>query len=222
MATPYALFTFDGISSTQDEAARCAGERPTLVVAARQSAGRGRLGRHWDTAPRALAASLAVSPPWRPQDYPKISLVAALAGRSALGEGLECKWPNDLLCDGEKVAGFLVEASGESVVVGMGVNLWWPHRPEGFGALFEDDPGEGAHLELAERWATELLARLAVGPEEWGHDEYRSVCRTIGETIRWRPDGFGRACDVDDLGRLVVETAAGVVRLSSGEVWEVR
>ena len=63
-----------------------------------------------------MAASLAVRPAgWRPGQFPRLSLVAALAGRVALGEDIACKWPNDLVRAETKMAGLLVEAAGDRV-----------------------------------------------------------------------------------------------------------
>jgi BirA family biotin operon repressor/biotin-[acetyl-CoA-carboxylase] ligase len=228
MATPYALIELDQAQSTQDEAFARAGNTPVLVVTGRQSAGRGRHGRHWENAPRSVAASLALRPTgWPAESRGRLSLVAALAGRSVLadstGPGHEptCKWPNDLLRDDLKLAGLLLEAAGDVVAIGLGVNLWWPEPPAGVGAVFEHDPGPAAVLEVATRWCTELLARVNRGAEDWGRDEYRQLCRTIGRQIRWLPEGSGTALDVDDLGRLVVRTDLGLVPLASGEVWAV-
>jgi BirA family biotin operon repressor/biotin-[acetyl-CoA-carboxylase] ligase len=223
MATPYVSIVLEDIPSTQDEAAARADRAPVLVVAARQSAGRGRGSRRWETAPRAIAASLAVRPlDWGTAQFGRLSLVAALAGRAVLGGDLVCKWPNDLWRDDAKIAGLLLEASGELVVIGLGVNLWWPDPPAGFGSLFETDPGPDVVLDLASGWCNDLLTRIERGPGEWGHEEYRRVCGTIGREIRWQPDGAGVVHDVDDEGRLVVETGSGRVLLSSGEVWEIR
>jgi BirA family biotin operon repressor/biotin-[acetyl-CoA-carboxylase] ligase len=223
MATPYVLIKLEDIQSTQDEAVARAQQAPVLVVAERQSAGRGRLGRRWQTAPRAVAASLAVRPSgWRAAEFPRLSLVAALAGRVALGEDIACKWPNDLVRAESKVAGLLLEVAGDMVVIGLGVNLWWPDPPVGFGSLFENDPGREAGVHLAARWCDDLLARVERGPQGWDREEYRKACPTIGRDIRWHPEGTGVARDIDEQGRLVVETASGDLRLSSGEVWEIR
>jgi BirA family biotin operon repressor/biotin-[acetyl-CoA-carboxylase] ligase len=223
MATPYALIRLEDIPSTQDEAATRAEQAPVLVVSARQSAGRGRFGRPWVTAPRAIAASLAIQPSgWQAAQFGRLSLMAALAARIVLGENVTSKWPNDLTRRDVKVAGLLLEASGDLVVIGLGVNLWWPNPPTGVGGCFEMDPGSEVGVDLAARWCDDLMARIERGPERWGRDEYRPVCRTIGRSIRWHPDGRGVARDVDEVGRLVVETDVGRVRLSSGEVWEVR
>jgi len=223
MATPYVSIVLEDIPSTQDEAAQRAIDEPVLVVATSQSAGRGRLGRPWQTAPRALAASLAVRPHgWDSARFPLLSLVAGLAARTALGQGLTCKWPNDLFLAEAKVAGLLLEAVEDVVVIGLGANLWWPESPPGFGSLFEADPGPDVARELASRWCDDLLARIERGPAVWGHEEYRRACATVGRSIRWNPGGHGVAIDVDSDGRLVVENESGVIGLTSGEIWEIR
>jgi BirA family biotin operon repressor/biotin-[acetyl-CoA-carboxylase] ligase len=145
-----------------------------------------------------------------------------LAGRRVLGERFTCKWPNDLMQDNAKVAGLLLEAVDDLVVIGLGVNLWWPDPPAGYGALCQDDPGPEVRVDLAVRWCDDFLARVSRGPEDWGRAEYRSYCGTINRAIRWQPDGSGIARDIDEQGRLVVETESGSIALASGEVSEVR
>lgn len=221
MAPPYDVVRFDSIASTQDEAGTRFSGKPVLVVAARQSSGRGRTGRPWQTAPRALAASLAFAPWWPPGTWGRLSLAAGVAARAVLGE-VDLEWPNDLMMGGEKIGGILVESDGQVVTAGLGVNLWWPSPPQGIGALYIDDPGPGLAADLAQRWADNLLERVAAGPDRWGLHEYRAACLTIGRSVRWDPDGRGMARDVAPSGELVVETEAGERRLPSGEVWEVR
>jgi len=104
----------------------------TVVVADAQSAGRGRLGRSWVSAPGLnLYMSVLLRPEIVPAAAPQLSLVAGLAVAAALDEcGLapRIKWPNDVLLDRRKVCGILTEIDGEAdrvrhVVVGIGVNL---------------------------------------------------------------------------------------------------
>jgi BirA family biotin operon repressor/biotin-[acetyl-CoA-carboxylase] ligase len=221
MAPPYDVVLLDSIASTQDEAGNRFSRKPVLVVAAHQTGGRGRAGRPWQSAPRALAASLAFAPWWPLDTWGRLSLAAGVAARAVLGE-VDLEWPNDLMVAGDKIGGVLLETEGQVVTAGLGVNLWWPSKPQGIGALHFDDPGAGLAVELAHRWAGDLLARVAAGPDRWGLDEYRAVCLTIGRSVRWEPDGRGLARDVAPSGELVVVTEAGERRLSSGEVWEVR
>ena len=221
LATHYVTVHLPKARSTQDEArARFDGSRPVLVTAAVQSEGRGRNARQWWNAPRALAASLAFKPEWSSAAWPRVSLVAGLAVRQVIGNA-RLKWPNDIIIDGAKVGGILSEADATGVVVGLGLNLWWPDAPEGVGAISSVDPGEGHPVAVGEQWAAALLARMGELEEEWGRDEYVAACVTLGQQIEW-DSGSGRAIDVALDGSLVVATAQGTIVLSSGEVHSVR
>jgi BirA family biotin operon repressor/biotin-[acetyl-CoA-carboxylase] ligase len=122
-------------STSADLLARLAGGEPVRegywLVADRQNAGRGRQGRGWLDAPGNFMGSTAVR--LVPQDPPPASLsfVAALAvyeaiiGHIATPLSLQLKWPNDVLLDGAKLAGILLERVGNAAVIGVGVNLAW-------------------------------------------------------------------------------------------------
>lgn len=105
----------------------------TVVIADRQSAGKGRLGRRWTSPPGVnLYTSVLLRPPISPRSAPQLTFLSAVAAARAIEEtsGLEArlKWPNDILLGGKKVAGLLNELSAETdrvhfVVLGIGVNL---------------------------------------------------------------------------------------------------
>src|SRR6185312_8602313 len=127
----------DEIDSTNAEARRRAdaGELgPLWITALRQTAGRGRRGRTWETGQgRNLAATLMMVSDRAPRDAAQISFVAALAAADLVGayvptERVKVKWPNDILVDGKKLVGILVESGarpsgGLWLAVGVGVNL---------------------------------------------------------------------------------------------------
>ena len=128
-------------STSADLLARLAGGEPVReghwLVADRQSAGRGRQGRSWLDGPGNFMGSTAVR--LLPQDPAPASLsfVAALAvyeallGHVATPLSLSLKWPNDVLLDGAKLAGILLERAGDAAVIGIGVNLAWsPALPD--------------------------------------------------------------------------------------------
>ncbi len=129
---PEATFCFDighsrQCDSTMVEAARLAesgAASGTIVGADEQTAGQGRLGRQWHSPP---GAGLYVSFVVRASNAPWRTLAAGLAVREALrhSAGVECdmRWPNDLLFDGKKVCGILVNAESGALIVGVGVNL---------------------------------------------------------------------------------------------------
>ena len=127
---------FSSIGSTNDEAiAWAAKDVPDLsiIIADEQTAGRGRLDRPWFTPPAtALAFSLILRP--RADEMPHLSRIVGLAALSLidafgkLGLAPQIKWPNDILLNGRKVAGILIELTwaGEDVdcvVIGIGVNV---------------------------------------------------------------------------------------------------
>jgi BirA family biotin operon repressor/biotin-[acetyl-CoA-carboxylase] ligase len=137
-----ALSWFESIDSTNEEARRqaAAGARgPLWIVAERQTAGRGRRGRSWESASGNLMATYLFTPKLSPEAAAQLSFAAALSVLDvidAAAPGLaSVKWPNDVLIRGRKVAGILLESetSGQGglawLAIGIGINL--AHHPEG-------------------------------------------------------------------------------------------
>lgn len=221
MDTHYASLVLPTAESTQDEAAARFSGEPLLVVAARQTRGRGRFDRTWVEPDRAMFASLALAPSWPEENWGLIPLVAGLALREAIAESVSIevalRWPNDLMASAGKIGGILVEASGERVVVGCGVNLWWADTIDGAAALLDLDPGPDVALELAAVWARAFLERIAAEPAHWGKHEYEAACVTLGQEVAYER-GNGVAAAIDDSGALLVDTAGGVIAVHSGEI----
>ncbi len=123
---------FPAIASTQDEATRLAhagAPEGTLVVAGRQTRGRGRVGRTWfSPAGAGLYASVVLRPPAPPAQWPALSVLAGVAVVEELQRqgvaGARLKWPNDALIEGRKVAGILTDAFPDAgfAVLGIGLN----------------------------------------------------------------------------------------------------
>ncbi len=222
MERRYSVQVFEEVTSTQDVAASLFTGDPLLVVAHRQSVGRGRGGNEWLTAPRAMAASFVFCSTWVKEDRPLLSLVAGMACARVVGEHCRLKWPNDLLVGEAKVGGLLAEAREEEIIIGCGINLFWPQPPLGMTGLFEIDPGPESGEVMARAWVDDLIPRLHAGRRGWQADEYRSRSATIGRQVSWEPGGTGLAVDVDDRGRLIVQTEAGLVTLAAGEVRHLR
>lgn len=127
---------FEEIDSTNAEAMRRAasGEHGPLWITARfQTKGRGRSGRAWTSAEGSLAATLLIEPDCTLPELPQISLVAGVAAHEAITRALPAeaqplcrlKWPNDVLIDGAKVSGILVESAimGAKPVVAIGIGI---------------------------------------------------------------------------------------------------
>jgi BirA family transcriptional regulator, biotin operon repressor / biotin---[acetyl-CoA-carboxylase] ligase len=161
-------------SSTNAEALTLAREgspHGTVVVAGRQTKGRGRYGRSWESPSGNLYMSILVRPDVVLHERaPELSFVAAVACRDALSEagvpGVQLKWPNDLLIKGRKFGGLLLEREAESgaVVIGIGINLL--HYPAD--ALF---PATSLHTEGFEMEAEELM-HLILPDFERRYDEW--------------------------------------------------
>lgn len=137
LPTGWTHLAFEEIDSTNAEAMRraSAGERgPLWITARQQTKGRGRSGRPWASAEGSLAATLLFQPEGALSDLPQLSLVAGVATHEAIAAALppetqplcRLKWPNDVLIDGAKVSGILVESTSLGaapvVVVGIGIN----------------------------------------------------------------------------------------------------
>ena len=218
MATPYLQIRQEEVPSTQEIARAQFDAMPIVVIASSQTAGRGRSGATWQTAPRALAVSLAFRPSGG--DLRPFSLMAGVAACRATEQQCLLKWPNDVLLDDLKTGGILVEESDDVVVVGLGMNLWWPAPPDEVGALFEVDPGQARHVEIGALWAAEMMSLL--DGDGWAEDEYRDLCSTLGREITWEPGGSGVAVEVSAAGELIVEGLDGRRPIRSGAVWHVR
>jgi BirA family biotin operon repressor/biotin-[acetyl-CoA-carboxylase] ligase len=138
----FGLAEFTEIDSTNEEALRRArgGERgPLWLRADRQSAGRGRRGRAWTGGEGNLFATLLLTPERARNEWAQLSFAAAIATADTAAEfaphaNIAVKWPNDVLAEGRKLAGILLETTGQggsmiSLAIGIGVNL--AGHPEG-------------------------------------------------------------------------------------------
>lgn len=223
MDTHYDIVRLATVASTQDEARNKAADSgaPALVVATEQTAGRGRQSRVWTQPDRGMFASLAFASEWDETDRTLIPLVAAVAMRRVIGDrydtAIDLKWPNDLIIERKKVGGILVEASGNSVIVGCGINLWWVDPIDGATSLLDEDPGTNAASRLAESWAGSFLALLEDGAQRWPRSEYEQASTTLGSQVYW-DDQHGCAVGIARDGALIVDQGGVEIELRSGEV----
>lgn len=196
----------------------------TLVTAAEQSAGRGRQGRSWSASPNtALLCSLVIREP-----PPLLSLIAGVAVAETVeavsapaSDAALIKWPNDVVVDGRKVAGILVESRPQEdwAVLGIGLNV--AVSVAELPAELRDSAGTlGLAPSAIESVLAELLARLqrrlGTGAEQ-ALAALRSRDALLGRGIAWER-GVGIAAGIDDRGRLLVDTDAESVALDAGEV----
>jgi BirA family transcriptional regulator, biotin operon repressor / biotin---[acetyl-CoA-carboxylase] ligase len=212
----------------------------TLIIAGRQTAGRGRLGRKWlSPAKVGIYLSLILRPKIAPAHAPGLSLIAALSVAESLARypklPATIKWPNDVLVHGRKVAGVLTELSAEIdrvsyVIVGIGINA---------NQVISDFPAELAGKATSLRIESAAkVDRVKVVQNVLVHFDrrYQQFLRTglkdqiksirehsaiLSREITFKSSGktmTGTAVDIDDDGSLIVNSNKRQIKLSSGEV----
>ncbi|WP_306132450.1 biotin--[acetyl-CoA-carboxylase] ligase [Roseivivax marinus] len=237
----YGRIVLDETDSTMAEAARRAGTLagPEWVMARRQTAGRGRRGRAWANPEGNFAATLVLQPREAPGLVALRSFVAALALFDAMvavtgrADPFALKWPNDVLLNGGKVAGILLEThAGGALSIGIGVNL--VAAPD------------AAEVEAGAVRPVSLMAETgaAVGPEDfldqlaqayaareasfvtYGfapiREAWLSRAARLGETVTARTgtsETVGRFETVDPSGNLVLMTPKGRVGIAAADVF---
>jgi len=213
---------------------------PLLRIAENQTAGRGRAGRSWLSKPgAALMFSLAwrfKGPLHRMTGLPMAVGVALAETIASLGVPVQIKWPNDLLRDGKKLAGILVETQAARkdvdgavwAVIGVGINLLMPDElEEQIGRAVAAAPWL-AKMDRNELMAA-LLSRLAAVLAEFDDTGFAPFAERWNVLHAWQGQDVvildhgqvlqqGRAAGVDAIGRLMLDTRHGRVEVLSGDV----
>ena len=238
--TPAGRVTLASIDSTNAEAFRRAPSLtdPLWIIAGEQTAGRGRRARPWSSPPGNFYGTLAMRVAEPPAEVALRSFAAALALRDAfvtltgLPDSFQLKWPNDVLLNGGKIAGILLEASGDTLAIGIGVNLIAAPSPEAV------EPGAtppvslltetglritpGAFLDaLAPAYAAREAAFRTGGFKALRQDWLTRAAR-LGTMITARTGTetrHGTFETVDETGNLILRTQAGPLAIPAAEVF---
>lgn len=224
--------------STNTVLKELAGAAPgTVVLADTQSAGRGRLDRVWVDEPgKNLLFSVLDIRPVTDKKSGLIPLLTSLAIVRTIGDrvaGAGIKWPNDVVHEGRKLAGILVEArttgSTMAFIIGIGLNV----NQVRFSVPGGVEPVSLAqltgHPEDRERLLADLLMNLELVLRQEPVSDllmaYRSACVTTGQTIRFTHHGeekVGFADSVDDEGRLVIHSEGHTLAYQGNEIFHIR
>ncbi len=241
----FSLVTFDEVGSTNDEAIRLAetgASHGTIVTAKRQTAGRGRRGRAWVSPEGNLHLSIVLRPEATAERVAQLSFVAAVAVGEAVKPYLSdsvtirYKWPNDVLLNGAKVSGILLETASadrgriEWVVLGVGINI--EHYPEDTPYPATSLAAQGARGATLEQVTRRFVACLNDWYDLWRSDGFVP----IREAWLANAAGLGREIDVrlsnetcrgrfehlDNDGALILALpSGGTRRITSGDVFFV-
>lgn len=232
------ILYYPELTSTMDEAARLADEsvvEGTVVVAERQSAGRGRQGRSWVSEPGNLLFSVLFRPSL--EHLPFINMIggvaAARAVRKVSGLHPRIKWPNDLMLGGRKAAGILAESAivGDSVcyaVLGIGINVSLDVSEAGEISSVATSVNAAAGQEISrESLLTQLLMDLddlylGLTRNDSPLPEWKGLLDTTGQRVKATSGNqiyAGQAEDVDETGNLLLRLDDGrLITLTAGDV----
>jgi BirA family biotin operon repressor/biotin-[acetyl-CoA-carboxylase] ligase len=233
---------FDEIDSTNTWlAAKSVEGAPEGLVAIAdfQSAGRGRLDRHWESPPGAsLLCSILLRPDVGPDQLQLVVACVALSARAALvrlsGVRPALKWPNDLIVGDAKISGLLAEIVSVddrlAVVVGIGVNLTHDGPANVLSTNLRAESGVTISAPaLLDILLEELEIRRALLDSVEGQtslrEEYRRALVTLGQLVRVERSQdviVGRATALDEYGQLIVEVDGEAITVSVGDVIHLR
>lgn len=235
-----ARHVFDQIDSTLSEAARMAPDLAgsAWIMAVEQTAARGRRGRAWSTPRGNFAGTLIMPRPDSPSDAALRSFVASLAlydacvEVSGVSDPFALKWPNDVLLNGGKLAGILLETLGDHLVIGIGVNL--AHAPD----AAEVEPGAVTPVSLRGALGVEVSPERFLDHLAAAFDRYETQMTTygfapirtawldraarLGEVVTartMRDETQGVFEDVDATGNLILRTPKGRVAIAAADVY---
>jgi BirA family biotin operon repressor/biotin-[acetyl-CoA-carboxylase] ligase len=236
----YDRHVFDTLDSTLSEAARMLPHLsgPAWIMTPEQTAGRGRRGRPWAAVRGNFAGTLVM----RRQEEPAIAALRSFVTSLALYRTFEAvtgqpdafalKWPNDVLMRGGKVAGILLESTGDHLMIGIGVNLL--HAPDRGEVEARAVPPVSLAADLGvevtpEDFLDTLAAEYAVLEDQFTTHGFAPVRRAwldhaarLGEVITartMRDETMGTFEDIDDQGNLILRTAAGLVPITAADVF---
>lgn len=218
MSIPWDIQVFPELGSTQEmckELAARGAPEGHVVQALAQAAGKGRHGREWISAPGNLALSFILRPDCGIEKIGQISLLMGLAVARAAGDMARVKWPNDVLIDGRKCAGILMDSALDAgrldwLVVGIGVNT--ASAPDMASALHVD----------RDAFRDEMLGQIAALYTHWRREGFEDMRQ--GWLERTYPKGtalnVGAFEGIDDLGNLIVrDTQNRLKTISAGDVF---
>lgn len=241
--TAGAITVLDSVDSTMDAARRRLSEgatEPFAIAAKRQTKGRGRSGRAWQTVSGNLAVTFYMPFSGTYAEAARLGFAVSLGVRDAIealapGQPIALKWPNDVLLNGKKVCGILLENLGArgdgslQILIGIGINLAhhpypadsnWP--PTSIAVETGADPGFEAALQRVVRAVSERIRNELENGFDTTREHWLAHAARKGETLTARLADeaiTGIFTDIDATGALVLETSSGMRKVTAGDVF---
>ena len=225
------VFYFEEIDSTNTWLLSCSNVHGRVCLAERQTAGKGRHGRTW-VAPAEGSILLSLGWDLRGRTPSGLSLASGIAVAEALMDcgvdGVSLKWPNDIIVNGNKLGGILVELSNAGCVIGIGVNVNIPKREgSAIGQPWVDLASLG-YAVAREAIVASLIRNHERVLLEFDHsgfapfvDRWNQYCMHIDkgvETVGGVRKTSGKSLGVDGSGALLVQVGDSVEKIGSGEI----
>lgn len=237
-------FYFDKIDSTSIYAKKIAADQPegTIIISEKQTNGKGRLGRSWDSEYKSgIWMSIILKPNILPSEASIMTQVAAAAIVNALNKTCDCdakiKWPNDIVCGDKKICGILTEMSGEIdhlnyVVLGIGVNVNQKQEEISQEISFK---ATSISQYLGRDISRDVVLQAILAELDYFYRKFISgkclneiieICKynsaTLGKNVKVIKDNEiieGKAMDIDSMGQLIIQDNHDKeIKIISGEV----
>ena len=216
----YKLISFDKIPSTQDYAHELVASGRatdyTAILAAAQSAGRGRYKRTWVSHHGNVYVSFIFKSPERDARLSYAVAVAVAETVASFGVHPTIKWPNDILIDGKKVAGILIEYSADFVIVGIGINVNSNPTVDRYKTTKLDN--------YSEIPMNDLLNRLMRNIDKWRKTDFRSVrnrwtelAACINKLVKYRGE-IAQLVGINENGALVLRSGSQYLLVYGDEI----
>ena len=189
-------------------------EKESIIVADSQIKGRGRLNRTWLSPPGGLYCSIIIE---SDRFLPVIVAVAVATTLCKIGIDATIKWPNDILVMGKKIAGILIETSGQDAIVGIGINI--SDTPLETATSLSQEGIQVSRNSLLTHLYESLIDTLK-SPKKTIRDAYRRFSHTLGKQVKIKlneEEVTGIATDIDVDGGLLVKRGNQVKKIVAGD-----
>ncbi len=237
------IYSYETVGSTNNVAYRLAEEgadEGTVVVAERQTEGKGRIGRSWVSPKGGVYISLILRPNLMPTEVSKLTLVVAVSVARTIRDLTDSmaliKWPNDILIGANKVCGILTELKAEQdmtsfVILGIGINVNTKQAslPKNATSLLKESGDGHSKVDLTKRLLENIEAHYLLFTKNKFNDiieEWKNLSAVLGRRVKVAEKTRtleGQAVDVDEGGALVIRLDNGLnERVLAGDVILVR